>query len=34
MLNLFTFSAEFISEEAFKEQRDKLGITYQRYGHD
>lgn len=38
MANLFTFSAEFTSEEAcrfhFKEQRDKLGVTCQRCGHD
>ena len=38
MANLFTFSAEFTSEEAcslhFKEQHDKLGVTCQRYGHD
>ncbi len=37
MPNLFTISAECTSEEScrlhFKEQRDKLGVTCQKYGH-
>lgn len=36
--NNFTFSAEFTSEEScrlhFKAQRDKLGVTCQKCGHD